>query len=357
MKKTEYLTRQIFSRNGEAWPDNNGIHINAHGGCILKDKGLFYWYGEHKTEGEAGNRAWVGVHVYTSKELYDWTDSGIALDIRDGKEPGLSPGCVIERPKVVRNPDGKYVMWFHLEEDKDCTSAIPAIAVSDSPLGPFHLLRKIHPNAGIWPQNVTPDLQEQARIDAARESYDSLSHAENGKTPQVSILGMCLPSGQESRDMTVFIDDDSKGYLIYSSEKNATTHIAELSDDYTGFTSRYWRAFQWRWMEAPVVFKRHGRYYFIGSGCTWWYPNAARSAVADSITGPWTELGNPAVGEGQETTFGSQGTYALKLSDDEIIFMADQWRWKNAIDGRYLWLPIEWEDNRPALRARSGFSA
>ena len=43
--------------------------INAHGGGILYDKGTYYWYGEHKVEGDAGNYAQVGVHCYSSKDL------------------------------------------------------------------------------------------------------------------------------------------------------------------------------------------------------------------------------------------------------------------------------------------------
>ena len=31
----------------------------------LYDKGTYYWYGEHKVEGDAGNRAQVGVHCYS----------------------------------------------------------------------------------------------------------------------------------------------------------------------------------------------------------------------------------------------------------------------------------------------------
>ena len=55
---------------GELWPDNNGVHINAHGGGILHDGDTYYWFGEHKTEGTAGNNALVGVHCYSSKDLY-----------------------------------------------------------------------------------------------------------------------------------------------------------------------------------------------------------------------------------------------------------------------------------------------
>ena len=50
---------------GEIWTANNGVHINAHGGGLLSDKGTYYWYGEHKVEGDAGNRAQVGVHCYS----------------------------------------------------------------------------------------------------------------------------------------------------------------------------------------------------------------------------------------------------------------------------------------------------
>ena len=45
---------------GQVWLDNNNVHINAHGGGILYDNGRYYWFGEHKTEGEGGNVANVG---------------------------------------------------------------------------------------------------------------------------------------------------------------------------------------------------------------------------------------------------------------------------------------------------------
>lgn len=66
---------------GQEWLDNNGTHINAHGGGILFHKDKYYWYGEHKISGEAGNKAQVGVHVYSSDDLYNWIDEGIALQV------------------------------------------------------------------------------------------------------------------------------------------------------------------------------------------------------------------------------------------------------------------------------------
>ena len=88
--------------------------------------------------------------------------------------------------------------------------------------------------------------------------------------------------------------------------------------------------------------------YVIASGCTGWAPNAARAAVADSIWGPWEELGNPAVGSDADLTFHSQSTYVLPVRGrpGAFIFMADRWRPEDAIDGRYIWLPILFRNDR-----------
>ena len=61
-------------RNRELWPDDHGVHINAHGGGLLRHDGWIYWYGEHKIAGRAGNRAWVGVHVYRTRDYSSWED-------------------------------------------------------------------------------------------------------------------------------------------------------------------------------------------------------------------------------------------------------------------------------------------
>ena len=167
-----------------------------------------------------------------------------------------------------------------------------------------------------------------------------------------------LPGGQMARDMTLFVDDDGTAYHIYASEENATLQIAELDDTYTQHTGRYWRAFPGRFMEAPALFKKDGKYYFIGSGCTGWAPNAARSAVAPAVIGPWTELGNPARGPNAEKTHFSQSTYALPIpgKPGQVIFCADRWNPKNQIDSRYIWLPIEWKDGKPILNWKPAWS-
>lgn len=333
-------------RPGAVWPDNNGVHINAHGGGFLFDEGVYYWFGEHKTEGESGNFANVGVHCYSSRNLYYWNDEGIALSVHplfSGSD--IEQGCILERPKVIKNEKtGQYVMWFHLEpKGKGYLGALSGVAVSDCVTGPYTYLRAVRPNAGHEPFNIL-DIHK-GDSPALSLTFDGGSLP--GDADTLNILGRDLPGGQMARDMTLFVDDDGKAYHIYASEENSTLHIAELSEDYLSHTGRYGRFFVGRFMEAPALFKRKGKYYLMMSGCTGWTPNQARSAVSDSIFGEWKELGDPCVGDTTRTTFHSQSTYILPVQGkpDAYIYIGDRWNPANAIDGRYVWLPIRFGDD------------
>jgi hypothetical protein len=330
---------------GEIWTDIKGIHINAHGGGIMYQKGTYYWYGEHKIEGEAGNLAHVGVRCYSSKDLYNWKNEGVALPVVNDTTSDIQKGCVLERPKVIYNAKTKkYVMWFHIElKGKGYGYARSGVAVASKPTGPFVFKGSVRSNPGKWPMNVLP-VHKLPVSDYVQNTYFP-GNGFSGNVDSLNILGKFFVDGQMERDMNLFVDDDGKAYHIYASEYNATIQIAELTDDYLDHSGKYVRAFVGRWMEAPTLFKHNGLYYFIGSGCTGWIPNAARSAVAPTIWGPWKELGNPCVGKGSETTFDSQSTYVLPVpgKKDAFIFMADRWNPKNAIDGRYVWLPIEFK--------------
>ena len=106
------------------------------------------------------------------------------------------------------------------------------------------------------------------------------------------------------------------------------------------------------------MFKRDGKYYLIMSGCTGWAPNAGRSAVAPSIWGPWEELENPFVGEDSDLSFHSQSTYVLPApgKPGQFIYMGDRWTPENAIDGRYIWLPIRFEGDQPIIEWQDKWS-
>ena len=140
----------------------------------------------------------------------------------------LHKSNVLERPKVVyNNRTGKYVMWMHID-DANYTKSSISVATSDSPMGPFTYL------------------------------YSKRPH------------------NYESRDMTIFKDDDGKAYLIYSSKGNNELHIAQLTDDYLDVTDGMRRILVARYREALTLFKFRDTDYMITLGYTGWAPNTAR---------------------------------------------------------------------------------
>ena len=344
--------KTVYFSPGEIWPDNNGIHINAHGGGILKKGETYYWYGEHKIEGTQGNVAHEGVHCYSSTDLVNWKDEGIVLKVVKGNPQSsvLVEGCIVERPKVIYNAKtDKYVMWFHYEPKGygyECSYS--GVAISDSPTGEFKLLHYGRQNAGCVPLNGLPKHGKGA--------YDPRKGYNGAELPQhpdsLNLITRDFDGGQMARDMTLFVDDDGKAYHIYSSEHNSTLHISLLTEDYTNYSGVYTRHFVGRFMEAPAMFKYNDIYYLIMSGCTSWAPNPGRSAMATSVFGPWTELENPFWGDGSETSFRSQSTFVfpVQLEDKvQLIYMGDRWNPENAIDGRYIWLPIQFNGNQPVI--------
>ncbi|GIO15749.1 hypothetical protein J19TS2_53040 [Cohnella xylanilytica] len=348
---------------GAVWRDTNGAVIQAHGGGIFHDEntGLYYWYGEDKTNGYLPAR---GVRVYSSADLYNWKDEGLALTAIESMDDfeddplisrlyagrtdkadilnDIGTNRIIERPKVIYNDKtGKYVMWMHTDgpsatSNANYAKAEAGYALSDSPTGPFV-------------------YQESHRMDRAPEDAEY-----NGQPDQPGM----------ARDMNLFKDDDGTAYLIYSSEENMTIYISKLNEEYTdvvgwhkdGNAERdttykaeygvdYVRVFPGAQREAPAMFKYEGKYYLITSGATGWSPNPAKYTVADSVFGEWRPMRDFA--PGTSTTFGSQSTYVIPVdaAAGKFIYMGDRWNSANLGDSRYVWLPIEFgEDDSITLR-------
>jgi hypothetical protein len=63
------------------WADNLGNHLQAHGGGLLWDpESQKYWfYGEDRTSSNGGGQP--GVHAYSSEDLYNWKDEGVAMPV------------------------------------------------------------------------------------------------------------------------------------------------------------------------------------------------------------------------------------------------------------------------------------
>ena len=352
-KNAQQDTRTI--RSGELWPDSDGQHINAHGGGILKFGDTYYWFGEHKSEHTSD--ALVGVMCYSSKDLLNWRNCGVALKVSDEPGSDIERGCILERPKVIYNKvTGQFCMWFHLElKGRGYDAARYGVAVAEKPEGPYRFLYSQRANAGTWP--IEFGQRELSVVDTLQESNfkEAWTPAWHKAVGQGLILKRDFRSGQMSRDMTLYVDDDDKAYHIFSSEDNLTLHIAELTADYLHHTGRYTRMAPAGHNEAPAIFKHEGTYWMITSGCTGWEPNEARMFSAPSILGPWTQHPNPCVGPKAEKTFGGQSTFVLSLGN-RYIFMADIWRPRHPIDARYIWLPIEFENGKPVIRWQDEWS-
>lgn len=339
----------VVIANGEQIIDTEGNPVNCHGGGFLTVGDTTYWYGEQRPSDIRDPQ--LGVSCYATTDFKNWEPKGIVLAVSEDAAEGLTPGCIVERPKVIYNEKtGKYVLWFHHElPGRGYEAAHAAVAVSDTPTGPFTLLRSSRVNPGVYPINFPDSLHgKHAAVDF--ETLEWWTPEWQQMVDEGLFVDRDLEGGQMSRDMTLYVDEDGKAYHIYSSEENLTLNIAELSDDYTTHTGKYIRIFPGGHNEAPTIFKRDGEYWMITSGCTGWAPNKARMMHASDIMGEWTMTEDtPFTGEGADTTFGGQGTYIVEIGG-KPVFVADIWKPENLKDSRTLWLPIEFtEDGTPTI--------
>ncbi len=296
---------------GEYVFDDNGGIVQGHGGNVFFDEKTqkYYMYGEaRKTSNPPENLrkyadwGWrIGVACYSSEDLYNWKYESLALEMKENywgmkfPESDIRVGEVLERPKVIYNKKtDKYVMWMHIDTG-NYGYARAGVAVSDYPTGPF--------------EYVT--------------SY--------------------RPRDKMSRDMTVFQDNDGSAYIYFSTDENASLACSRLSDDYLEPVGDVYYCIERKWREAPAVFRYKDTYYMITSGCTGWDPNEADYATAPAPTGPWTQHGNPCVGENAHITFGGQSHWVMPLDSEKghFIFMADIWRPEHHSESGSIWLPIQ----------------
>ena len=185
----------------------------------------------------------------------------------------------------------------------------------------------------MWLHADSPDYSKAAAGVAVSDS----------PTGEFSYIGSFRPNNSMSRDQALFVDDDGTAYQFSSSEENRTMHINRLTDDYTRPDGTFVRRFVDQSREAPAVFKYNNKYYMLSSGCTGWSPNEAELAVADSIMGEWTVLGNPCTGPDAEKTFYGQSTYVIPVQGKKNAYIAcfDMWNKTDLANSKYIWLPIK----------------
>ncbi|WP_112238765.1 glycoside hydrolase family 43 protein [Kribbella monticola] len=352
-------------RPGLEWRDTDGQIIQAHGGQVVpatdeNGRRIWYWYGEDRSNGYYDS---PGVHVYSSYDLYNWKNDGLALRTMSSPEQfddkyfgklyknytaaqkevvwrdlstnsvrtdGWAKPSILERPKVIYNKaTGKWIMWVHSDGPSSPTSASTyargeaGVAIANSPKGPFR-----------W-------------VDSYR-----LNHVPTDSVPWCGTGSSFDPAGGMARDMNLFVDDDGTAYIIYASEENRTMYISKLNHDYTYLSARPENAVQGKdfvrtlacnQREAPAMFKSEGRYYLITSGATGWDANPAKYATSDNILGQFTDQGSPISGPGAANTFSSQSTAVIPYDQQQnkFVFMGDRWTPDSLATAPYVWMPMK----------------
>eukprot|EP01120_Amphizonella_sp_Union-15-10_P005527 TRINITY_DN1640_c0_g2_i1.p1 TRINITY_DN1640_c0_g2~~TRINITY_DN1640_c0_g2_i1.p1 ORF type:complete len:372 (-),score=59.67 TRINITY_DN1640_c0_g2_i1:190-1305(-) len=224
---TTTLAKKVTIDNLKPRYDIHGQIIDAHDGSIQKfsKDGLYYVhamqyglckeptrYGCDMTPERCGFQLDHNISIFSSPDLSSgsWTYVGNSILVKD------RPAGVVFRPHAIFNPNTKlYVLWWNWQSQ---LGQFFAAAVSSKPEGPFGLV-----------------------VDAVNVSR------------------------KEGGDFDLFIDDDGKGYVIYSWD--FVIHIEELTQDLLHSTGRMSKIFPEYFVEAPVMFKRNGIYYAIFGHC------------------------------------------------------------------------------------------
>lgn len=264
--------------------DDRGRPAQLHAAGILRVGDCWYAWGEEKS----GGGLFTSVAVYTSADLANWNYAGDALRAGEGE---LGADRVVERPKVLQRPDGRWVLFLHLDT-ADYACARVGYAISDSPEGPYEL------------------------VSSER------------------------PLGNVSRDIGVF-QEDGVGFLL-SEDREHGTHVYRLREDYLGVEEDVCVLRQQDrpelGYESPALVEHEGFYYLFGSDLTGWNTNDNKYCTARSLDGPWSSWRDIApVGS---HTFDSQVSVVLPLGADRFLFAADRWRRDDLFGSPLVWLPL-----------------
>lgn len=339
-------------RNGVLWTDTEGKPIQAHGFSVFwnEEKKLWYWYGENKEKTDGKGTVWHwGVRLYTSPDLYNWTDNGLIIPPHpDDLTSPLHPTYCMDRPHIQYcAKTGKYVAWLKIMAGE--VSQFMSVLTSDHFEGPYTFVRKIY-----------------------------------------------KPLNMDSGDFCLHADPDGKAYIWFE-RPHFQMICATLTEDYTAVTDEYSVHYDGLLppltREAPTYFERAGKRYLFTSGTSGYYPNPSKVCMFDDPHGEYIDLGDPFIGDKSGTSFSSQITSVIQIpGTDRFVACADRWmpQWyvkflskqiisgmerhfrdykpdlepkeamplpeteqchkENTAASRYVWLPIEWQGEKPVIR-------
>jgi hypothetical protein len=244
--------------------DTEGNRIQAHGGAIFFENGLYYWYGEDKSKTTGKNKIWSwGVRYYSSKDFYNWKDEGhLIFPNENDKKSILHPAAhQLDRPHIIYNAStGKYVCWLKFSGKKD---ACFAVMTADRLPGPYRMVKEY----------FRPFGKEVGDFDLYQDEA-------TGKTY------LYFASGRE-------------GVVACTLSDNGTDVEGEYKMYYTGLKPPFCR-------EGITIVSHEGRLFMLSSGMTGYVPNPSQYAELQSPLGEITEIGNPHKNDNSGASFNSQ---------------------------------------------------
>ncbi|KAF2789457.1 carbohydrate-binding module family 35 protein [Melanomma pulvis-pyrius CBS 109.77] len=289
---------------GARWRDTDGGLVNAHAGGVTLDQatGRFFWFGEYKVEGQEEGG---GISVYSSDDLATWKNEGIALAPIEG-HPFIAPEHIIQRPKVVYSKNtNKYHMWWHAD-NSTYGWLLQGFAQSENIAGPYKF------------------------IDAT------------------------APLGNWSQDFGLFTDyKDGQAYGLYSNgdrKEGRDVYLTSYNDDITGLDKVIHRFDKYD-LEAPTIIQTETSYFALMSHKTGYRPNNVVAFRANSLKGPWSQ---PFIVSPLNTrTFNSQSGFSLRIKGTKktsYLYLGDSWDSNSLWESRYIWLPLEIDEEKKSLR-------
>ena len=129
------------------------------------------------------------------------------------------------------------------------------------------------------------------------------------------------PLGHDSRDQSLFIDDDNTAYLLSATNTNKDINIYKLDDSWTKPETLVNTICKGLHRETPAIIKKDGEYYFFSSKASGWYPSQTMYTSTTDLAGEWMpvrEIGN-------NTTFDAQFNRISKVGSNTYGVWSYHW--------------------------------
>ncbi len=139
----------------------------------------------------------------------------------------------------------------------------------------------------------------------------------------IKVRTMERPLGYDSRDQSLFLDDDGTAYLLSATNMNNDINIYKLDETWTKPVSLVNTVFAGLHRETPAIIKKDGIYYFFSSKASGWYPSQAMYASATALDGIWTALREI----GNNSTFGAQSNSIREINGERKTFGLWSYHW------------------------------